>query len=120
MVKRYLIYLLRWQLSTPILAVCVAVFASFGSVISTIIANLIGGLLFFWIDRLIFSKKYKNAVWSVKPKAICADCGAIGRSYRLVESGTYDRSTDPDPQYRCESCSVKKCEQLSARGVLVV
>ena len=118
MLKRYLFYLLRWQLSTPILAVCVAFFAPFGNVISTVIANLAGGLIFFWIDRIIFSKKYKNAIWNIKPRTVCVDCGREGRGYRLVESGRYNKTGD-EPQYRCELCSVKKAGELANQGVAI-
>jgi hypothetical protein len=30
---------------------------SFGAIVAAITANLIGGLIFFWIDRLIFKEK---------------------------------------------------------------
>lgn len=59
MFKKYMIYLIRWQLSTPILAVCVAWLAAYGATIATIVANFIGGLLFFWVDRWIFKSKNK-------------------------------------------------------------
>ena len=53
-----MLYLLRWQLSTPILAgvLCYTV-NDLGNFWSTVIANLIGGLIFFNIDKLIFKKK---------------------------------------------------------------
>lgn len=54
MAKQYLFYVLRWQLSTPILAFCLALFTPCGKLWSTVIANLIGGLLFFWVDRYMF------------------------------------------------------------------
>ena len=57
LLKKYLFYLIRWQLSTPILAVCISLFSNFGNLASTIIANLIGGIIFFWIDKLIFKEK---------------------------------------------------------------
>ena len=54
--KQYLIYLLRWQLSTPILALSIFIFTIYtNEFVATIIANLIGGLIFFWIDKLIFN-----------------------------------------------------------------
>jgi hypothetical protein len=118
MLKRYLLYLLRWQLSTPILAVCVNIFAQFGNITSTIIANLVGGLIFFWIDRVIFKSKYAAAIWSVSQAATCVDCGLECRGYRLVQSGKYDRSNAP-AEYRCEACSVKKAERLAEMGVEV-
>lgn len=54
--NKFLLYLLRWQLSTPILAICLY-FLNFNTLINTIIANLIGGCLFFFIDRKIFGGK---------------------------------------------------------------
>ncbi len=115
MIKHYFFYLLHWQLATPIIAVCVAFFVLFGNVLSTVIANLTGGLIFFWIDRIIFSKKYNNAVWNVKSRTVCVACGREGREYRLVESGRYNKTGD-EPQYRCEACSVKKAIELSRQG----
>ena len=53
----YLIYLLRWQASTPILAVVTDKLSYLNDFwLSAFIANLIGGLIFFWIDRAIFNK----------------------------------------------------------------
>lgn len=59
MIKKYILYLLRWQLSTPILIICFAWLASYGTIFATIICNFIGGLLFFWVDRWIFKSKNK-------------------------------------------------------------
>lgn len=57
MLKRYALYLLRWQLSTPVLALCLWLGAGLGNFWATVVANLIGGLLFFWVDKLIFKEK---------------------------------------------------------------
>ena len=54
MIRKYLLYIVRWQLSTPILAICLIWLSSLGEIWSTIIANFIGALIFFWIDKLIF------------------------------------------------------------------
>lgn len=54
--KKFILYLIRWQLSTPILAI-VLYYLPFNTLTNTIIANLIGGIIFFWIDRLIFRKE---------------------------------------------------------------
>lgn len=56
MIKKYVLYLLRWQLSTPILAL-ILYLLNINEILETIIANLIGGLIFFWIDKLIFKEK---------------------------------------------------------------
>lgn len=54
--KRYLLYLIRWQLSTPILYFALAFLPIEDYFAKTIIANLIGGLIFFWIDKKIFKE----------------------------------------------------------------
>jgi len=119
MIKRYLLYLTRWQLSTPILALCVTYFARYGDITSTVIANLIGGLIFFWVDRYIFTKDFNEPVWSVKTDVICSDCGRKARGYRLVYTKDYDRRNDSQPEFRCEICSEKKLLEIENCGVLV-
>lgn len=55
--KQYFVYLIRWQLSSPLLAVCLMFLGGLGVVWATIIANLIGGLIFFWVDKKILKSK---------------------------------------------------------------
>jgi len=122
MVKRYLLYLLRWQASTPILAVFIWLLTKhIGAMATTILANLVGGLIFFWIDMLIFRKKdfiSLGELWEVKPSEICADCGRVRRGYRLVKSSElrYDRSDDKNPQFRCQRCSTRKYLHLQKQN----
>lgn len=52
--KRFLLYLLRWQLSTLILAPCIALLKDYGSIVSAVVANLIGGVIFYFVDKRIF------------------------------------------------------------------
>lgn len=54
--KRFALYLLRWQASTIILAPCIAWLAPVGPIASAAIANLIGGCIFFFIDKKIFKE----------------------------------------------------------------
>ncbi|MGI6589475.1 MAG: hypothetical protein ACOX1V_02320 [Candidatus Iainarchaeum sp.] len=58
--KQYGLYLLRWQLSTPILALVLYLLSNFDILSATIIANFIGGLIFYWVDKYIFRKKTVN------------------------------------------------------------
>lgn len=53
--KRYLLYLARWQLSAPILAIVLYIL-NLNEILETIIANLIGGMIFYWVDKKIFRK----------------------------------------------------------------
>jgi hypothetical protein len=115
--KRYGIYLLRWQASTPILAGVVIILAGMDPLVAVIIANLIGGLIFFWVDQYIFTCQSLEAQWEVKESITCVDCGRIARGYRLVRSGDYDRTHDHEPEFRCEECSQKKSDNLKERGV---
>ena len=114
--KQYFLYLVRWQLSTPILAVVLVVLASYGELSATIVANFIGGLIFFWVDRFIFTSKILKAQWEVQDNVSCADCGRLTRGYRLVKTSNYDR-TKETPQFRCEICSQKKTQQLRLSGI---
>jgi len=114
MIKRYILYLIRWQLSTPILSLVVSYiktstlsFGTYEDWISAIIANIIGGIIFFWVDRVIFTSDKLGEVWNVKENIQCVDCGRISRGYRLVKAKNYDK-THAAPKYRCEECSIKK------------
>lgn len=57
--KRLSLYLLRWQMSSPILAMCI-LFLPFDDITKTIVANFIGGLIFYRLDKLIFGHKKKE------------------------------------------------------------
>jgi hypothetical protein len=115
--KRYGLYLLRWQASTPILAGVGIVLASMGQLIAAIVANLIGGLIFFWVDQFICTSQSLAAQWEVKDNITCVDCGKVARGYRLVRSGDYDRTHDHEPEFRCEDCSRIKSEKLKGFGI---
>lgn len=55
--KKFLLYLARWEMSTITLAPCIALFSGLGTIPATIIANAVGAVVFFWVDRLIFKEK---------------------------------------------------------------
>jgi len=69
-------------LSTPLLAFVIIVIP-FGTFCQTVIANLIGGLIFFWVDKWIFRKKEGRE----KPKRILATkgCGNARPSQSISE-----------------------------------
>ena len=56
---KFILYLIRWQLSSPILFACLCWLPVNGKLSATIIANLIGGCIFFFVDRLIFERGNK-------------------------------------------------------------
>ena len=126
MLKRFALYALRWQLSTPILApiliygnALLHFDATTNFWILTFIANFIGSCIFFWVDKFIFRAKMKNPLWEVKDDVPCHLCGKKGRCYRLFKAKNYDRTDDKNPVFLCEECSRLKVEQLKSRGVKI-
>jgi len=109
-IKQYLMYLFRWQCSTPILVVVIWALP-FNSIIESVVANFIGGLIFYWIDRLIFRSTTLHIWWQTK-QGTCSDCGKVGPVRRVVRAGRYNREDDEHPQYRCEECSQVKLQQI--------
>ncbi len=105
--KKYGLYLLRWQLSTPVIAVVLIFLASMNKWVATAIANLIGGLIFFWIDRLIFASK-KNIKCDIKEDIKCFKCGEITEGYYLVKTENCNNINDIRPKFICENCLKKK------------
>ena len=53
---RFIVYLLRWQVSGVVMMPVLAAF-SFGVVVNVVIAQFVGALIFYGIDSLIFRKK---------------------------------------------------------------
>lgn len=115
---RFLLYLLRWQLSSPILALCIYLLP-FSVTVKTILANLVGGIIFFWVDRYIFKSRIFFPLWEIREEITCADCGKKAKGYRLVKTNNYDRTEDQCPEFRCEECSQKKLIQLKKKGIEV-
>lgn len=111
--KRFIFYLIRWQLSTPILWLVVRRLGA--SIWSTVIANLIGGAIFFWVDKFIFTSAVFE-VWHVKDLGHCDRCGKEAPLRRLVKARDYDR-TDAPAVFLCPRCSREKLTQLHSQGV---
>jgi len=114
MIRRFILYLIRWQLSTPILWLVVRNLGA--SLTSTIVANLIGGAIFFWVDRFIFTSQAVE-VWHIK-EGKCDNCGAQSHLWRLIKTAGYDRSS-AKPVFLCMKCSKEKTDELRAKGIPV-
>lgn len=117
LLKKYILYLGRWQLTSITLYPAMLVFGS--GLVGIVLANFFGALIFFWVDKYIFKNKIYPTYWEILEKNSCADCGHIGRGYRVVKATDYDRSNDKNPQFRCEQCSQKKLEELRQRGIQI-
>jgi len=58
--KKLIKYIIRWQLSTPILAIIPAILLDYGIssfFVTAIISNFVGSLIFFKVYEIIFSKE---------------------------------------------------------------
>jgi len=115
MVKRFSLYLLRWQLSTPILWLVVRQFGT--GVWATVLANLIGGSIFFWVDRFIFTSQAVE-MWHFKEKGVCDKCGKETGLWRLVLAPNYDRR-DAQAKFYCLECSKKRTDELRKQGIKI-
>ena len=116
---KFVLYVTRWQLSTPILWIVVSHLGT--SIEATVVANLVGASIFFWVDKVIFRAR-SLVVWELMNGGQCADCGSTGAVRRLAlapggprePGGLYDRRHDDRPEYRCPSCSEAKLSRLTA------
>ena len=113
--KRFVLYLIRWQLSTPILWLVVRnLGAGLGA---TVIANLIGGAIFFWVDKFIFTSKAVE-MWHFKEKGPCDACGKETSLWRLVLAPNYDKRQSA-PKFFCMECSKIRTDELRERGIKI-
>ncbi|MFH0810566.1 MAG: hypothetical protein V2A77_08895 [Pseudomonadota bacterium] len=108
MLKRYLLYILRWQLSTPILAGVLIVLASFDQWTVAVIANLIGALIFFWVDRVIFTFGPRRSLNQVGEPVVGATSG--GSRVGLGSAGS-EPLQDPKQEPLCPSCLERRRQQ---------
>lgn len=114
--RKFILYLIRWQLSTPILWLAVK---SLGiGIWPTVIANLIGGAIFFWVDKFIFTS-YAVEVWHFKEKGKCDLCGKEESLWRLVRAPNYDKRDELKPVFLCMKCSKQKTDELRDKGIKI-
>ena len=116
MLKKFIIYVFRWQLSTPLLWLVVHRLGV--GIGSTVIANLIGSSIFFWVDKFIFNAQKSKIMelWQVKDFEHCHACGKKSVLWRLVKTENYDRS-DAKSVFLCRRCSQEKLQELKERGI---
>ncbi len=110
--RKFILYLVRWQLSTPILWLVVRQLGA--GIWSTVIANLIGGAIFFWVDKFIFTS-YAVELWQFKDSGRCDKCGKEERLWRLALAPNYDKR-NASPVFLCMACSKEKTDELRLKG----
>ncbi|MFH1507185.1 MAG: hypothetical protein ABIG46_01985 [Candidatus Omnitrophota bacterium] len=102
-------------MSTPILWLVVKNLGV--GIYSTIIANLIGGSIFFWIDKFIFTSKAVE-MWHFRERGYCDDCQKETSLWRLVLAPNYDRRQS-EPRFFCIECSKRRTDALRDKGIKI-
>jgi hypothetical protein len=82
---------------------------------ATVIANLIGAAIFFWVDRFIFTSQAVE-LWHYTESGNCQRCGRKTGLWRLVKAANYDRS-GAKPVFLCLKCSQEKLKELKSQGI---
>jgi hypothetical protein len=81
------------------------------------VANLIGGAIFFWVDKFIFTSASIES-WHFKDNGICDECGKESQLWRLVLAPNYDKR-DKEPKFLCMACSKIKTNELRSKGIKI-
>ena len=115
---KYLLYILRWI----VLAVPGALFFNkvrqvFGIedvYVAMVVSQAVMGAMVYFVDKLIFTSGKVPIPWEVKPRAVCTDCGRIGKCYRVAGAKCCEAQDKADiPGFRCEECALRKMQKLS-------
>lgn len=54
--KSVLLYFIRWQLSTPVMWVCLEMLNKLPMLWGVVVSNIVGAAIFIFVDRWIFNK----------------------------------------------------------------
>jgi hypothetical protein len=115
---KYLLYVLRWV----VLAVPGALFFSKAKellglenvYIAMIISQAVMGAMVYFLDRLIFTSGVIPIPWEVKPRGVCAECGRVGKCYRVGGEKCCGIKGNPNEEgFMCENCAVKKIQHIN-------
>lgn len=113
--KRFIFYLIRWQLITPLVWFWVH---SLGiGLIPVIIFNLSCAVLFFTIDRFIFTSISLEKC-QIEQVSHCSKCGKREEIWRLVKVKDYTGS-GARPVFLCLECSQNKIKELREKGIKI-
>jgi flavoprotein len=110
--SQYLLYVLRWVvLAIPGAAFFNGVKQLFGIAdvyVAMIISQAMMGAMVYFVDRLIFASGRIPIPFEVRQRAVCADCGRVGKCYRVAGTRCCEISpTSAAARFRCEGCAVK-------------
>ena len=114
---KYILYILRWT----VLAIPGALFFNkvkeiFGIenvYLAMIISQAMMGAMVYFLDKLIFTSGAVPIPWEIKPRGVCADCGRVGKCYRMPGEKCCETGQSGDNCFRCEKCAAKKLKAAS-------
>jgi hypothetical protein len=115
---KYLLYVLRWV----VLAIPGALFFNKAKELLgidnvymvMIISQGVMGAMVYFLDRLIFTSGAIPIPWEIKPRGVCADCGRVGKCYRVAgEKCCEVRDKATEEGFICEKCAVKKIHHIN-------
>ena len=67
------------------------------------------GAMVYFIDRLIFASGRVPIPFEVRRQVVCADCGCVGKCYRVAGTRCCDKTSTPEAAlFRCYACTIKK------------
>jgi hypothetical protein len=112
---KYLLYILRWV----VLAIPGALFFNkvkqiFGIedvYVAMMMSQAMMGAMVYFIDRLIFASGRVPIPFEVRRQVVCADCGHVGKCYRVAGTRCCDKASKPEAAlFRCEACTIKRAQ----------
>jgi hypothetical protein len=116
---KYLLYILRWV----VLAVPGALFFNKAKVllgvenvyVVMVISQGVMGAMVYFLDKLIFTSGVISIPWEVKPRGVCAECGRVGKCYRVGgEKCCEIQGKANEEGFMCENCAVKKIQHINS------
>ena len=113
---KYTLYVLRWT----VLAIPGALF--FNKVrelldidnvyVAMVISQAMMGAMVYFLDRLIFTSGALPVPWEIKPTGTCAECGRVGKCYRMPGERCCQSGDDTrEKPFMCEKCALRKLKE---------
>ncbi|HEX2965074.1 MAG TPA: hypothetical protein VHO84_04785 [Syntrophorhabdaceae bacterium] len=115
--RKYLLYVFRWI----VLAIPGALFFNQAKqllgidnvYVVMIISQGVMGAMVYFLDRLIFTSGAISIPWEVKPKGVCAQCGHVGKCFRINGKKCCDIQDKGELNgFICENCALRRIRRI--------
>ena len=116
---KYFLYVLRWiALAIPgalFFNQVKEIFNIQNVYLAMLISQAILGAMVYFLDRLIFTTGALSIPWEIHPRGVCADCGRVGKCYRVAGNRCCEAHNGPEVcKFRCQKCQLKKIQQVES------